>query len=182
MAEVIFRKARRTDVPEIVALLADDPLGAGREAVRNEAVGNEAVGDKAVGDKAVGNGAVGDGAVGNGVDAAYWRAFEAIDADPSNALVVADRDGEVVGTMQLTFIPGLSRRGAERAQIEGVRVRADQRGTGLGRRMIEWAIERARERDCRLVQLTTDKSRTDAHRFYASLGFQASHEGMKLNL
>jgi GNAT superfamily N-acetyltransferase len=149
---VIFREARRTDVPAIVALLADDPLGAGRETV------------------------------GEDVDAAYWRAFEVIDADERNALVVADHDGEVVGTMQLTFIPGLSRRGAERAQLEGVRVRADQRGAGLGRRMIEWAIDQARERGCALVQLNTDKSRTEAHRFYASLGFRASHEGLKLNL
>ncbi|HEX2771055.1 MAG TPA: GNAT family N-acetyltransferase [Micromonosporaceae bacterium] len=149
---VIFREARRTDVPAIVALLADDPLGGGREAV------------------------------GEDVDAAYWRAFDAIDADERNALIVADHDGEVVGTIQLTFIPGLSRHGAERAQIEGVRVRADQRGSGLGRQMIEWAIDQARERGCRLVQLTTDKSRTDAHRFYASLGFVASHEGMKISL
>jgi GNAT superfamily N-acetyltransferase len=149
---VIFREARRTDVPTILALLADDALGARRETV------------------------------GEDVDAAYWRAFEAIDADERNVLIVADQDGEVVGTLQLTFIPGLSRRGAERAQIEGVRVRADQRGAGLGRRLIEWAIGQARERGCRLVQLTSDKSRTEAHRFYTSLGFRASHEGLKLNL
>jgi GNAT superfamily N-acetyltransferase len=149
---VIFREARRADVPVIVSLLAADPLGAGRETV------------------------------GEDVDEAYWRAFEAIDADPRNALIVADLDGEVLGTMQLTFIPGLSRRGAERAQIEGVRVRADHRGTGLGRQMIEWAIDQARERGCALVQLTTDKNRTDAHRFYASLGFRVTHEGLKLTL
>lgn len=149
---VIFREAQRADVPAILSLLADDPIGATRETV------------------------------GEDVDAAYWRAFEAIAADERNALIVADRDGEVVATMQLTFIPGLSRRGAERAQIEGVRVRADQRGAGLGRRMIEWAVDQARERGCGLVQLTTDKSRTDASRFYATLGFAASHEGLKLSL
>lgn len=115
-------------------------------------------------------------------DPVYAAAFDAIDADPRNSLVVADRSGEVVGTMQLTYIPGLSRRGSERLQIEAVRIRTDQRGRGLGREMIQWAVDRARERGCRLVQLTTDKRRVDAHRFYASLGFTASHEGMKLTL
>lgn len=115
-------------------------------------------------------------------DSAYAAAFDQIDADPRNTLVVADRGGEVVGTMQLTYIPSLSHRGAERLQIEAVRVRADQRGRGLGREMIRWAVDQARERGCGLVQLTTDKRRVDAHRFYASLGFVASHEGMKLPL
>ncbi|WP_422774841.1 GNAT family N-acetyltransferase [Plantactinospora sp. WMMC1484] len=119
---------------------------------------------------------------GEEVDAAYWAGFEAVDADPRNELIVAELDGEAVGTMQLTFIPSVSRRGAERMQIEAVRVRADRRGGGIGRRMMAWAVDRARERGCRLVQLTTDKRRTDAHRFYASLGFEASHEGMKLTL
>lgn len=150
--EIIYRIAGRTDVPAIVALLADDELGATREIVGEE------------------------------VDAAYWAAFEAIDADPRNVLVVADHDGEVVGTLQLTFVPSLTRGGAERAEIEGVRVRADRRGSGLGRSMIGWAVEQARERGCGLVQLTTDKRRTAAHRFYSRLGFQASHEGMKLPL
>ncbi|MGN9913715.1 N-acetyltransferase family protein [Phytohabitans sp. LJ34] len=115
-------------------------------------------------------------------DPAYTAAFASIDADPRNELVVADRAGEVIGTMQLTYIPGLSHRGGERLHIEAVRIRADQRGRGLGREMIQWAVDRARERGCRLVQLTTDKRRVDAHRFYASLGFTASHEGMKLRL
>jgi GNAT superfamily N-acetyltransferase len=115
-------------------------------------------------------------------DPGYAAAFDQIEADPRNALIVADRGGEVVGTMQLTYIPGLSRRGAERLQIEAVRIRADQRGRGLGREMIGWAVDQARARGCRLVQLTTDKRRGDAHRFYASLGFTASHEGMKLPL
>ncbi|RKN49627.1 GNAT family N-acetyltransferase [Micromonospora endolithica] len=116
------------------------------------------------------------------VDDGYERAFADITADPRNHLVVADADGEVVGCMQLTYIPGLSRHGAERQLIEAVRVRSDQRGRGLGREMIGWAVDRARERGCRLVQLTTDKSRLDAHRFYLGLGFVASHEGMKLAL
>ncbi len=152
MDDVVFRVAGRADVPAVVALLADDTLGAARETV------------------------------GEDVDASYWRAFEAIDADPRNLLVVADRGGEVVGTMQLTFIPSLSHRGGERAEIEAVRVRADQRGAGLGHAMIRWAVDQARGRGCRLVQLATDKRRTDAHRFYESLGFTATHEGMKLAL
>jgi GNAT superfamily N-acetyltransferase len=152
MTEAIFRPARRADVPAIVALLADDPIGARRETVAEE------------------------------VDAAYWRAFDAIDADPRNTLVVADLSGVVVATMQLTFVPSLTRRGGERAEIEGVRVAASQRGAGLGRRMIVWAVDEARARGCALVQLTTDKRRVDAHRFYESLGFTATHEGMKLIL
>jgi GNAT superfamily N-acetyltransferase len=117
-----------------------------------------------------------------GVDEAYERAFADIDADPRNLLVVADDGGEVVACMQLTYIPGMGRHGAERSQLEAVRVRADRRGTGLGARFVTWAIEQARERGCALVQLTTDKSRLDAHRFYVRLGFVASHEGMKLAL
>jgi GNAT superfamily N-acetyltransferase len=109
-------------------------------------------------------------------------AFLAIDADPRNELIVADRDGEIVGTCQLTFIPGLSRGGAERMTIEAVRVRADLRGAGIGRRLMTYALDRARSRGCTLAQLTTDKRRTAAHRFYESLGFVASHEGMKLAL
>jgi GNAT superfamily N-acetyltransferase len=97
-------------------------------------------------------------------------------------LIVADDGGEVVACMQITYIPGLGRHGAERSLIEAVRVRADRRGRGVGARLVTWAIERARERGCALVQLTTDKSRVDAHRFYARLGFVASHEGMKLAL
>lgn len=116
------------------------------------------------------------------VDEAYERAFADIDADPRNALIVADEDGEVVACMQITYIPGLGRHGAERSLIEAVRVRADRRGQGLGEQMMTWAIDRARERGCALVQLTTDKSRADAHRFYLRLGFVASHEGMKLAL
>ncbi|MEU9833351.1 GNAT family N-acetyltransferase [Streptosporangium sp. NPDC048047] len=112
----------------------------------------------------------------------HRAAFDAIEADPGNELVVAELDGEVVGTMQLTYIPGISRRGALRLQIEAVRVAAPLRGRGMGRRMMEWAVERGRARGCALVQLTTDKARKDAHRFYDSLGFVASHEGYKLTL
>jgi GNAT superfamily N-acetyltransferase len=123
-----------------------------------------------------------DAVVPEGADAAYWAAFEAIDADPRNELIVADDDGAVVGTCQLTFTPSLSRRGAERMTIEAVRVRSDTRGRGIGRAMMAWALDRARERGCGLAQLTTDKRRTDAQRFYVSLGFVASHEGMKITL
>jgi GNAT superfamily N-acetyltransferase len=112
----------------------------------------------------------------------YRAAFDAITADPAHLLLVAHDSSRVVGTMQLSFIPGLARRGAWRAQIEAVRVHEDVRGGGLGARMMEWAIEEARRRGCALVQLTTDKRRADAHRFYERLGFVASHEGMKLAL
>lgn len=112
----------------------------------------------------------------------HRAAFDVIDADPNNELIVAELDGEVVGTMQLTYIPGISRRGALRMQIEAVRVASGLRGQGLGRKMMEWALDRGRARGCALVQLTTDKSRKDAHRFYDSLGFTASHEGYKLAL
>ncbi|MFC4112291.1 GNAT family N-acetyltransferase [Nonomuraea zeae] len=147
---LIFRQARRDDVPAIVAMLADDHLGATRE--------------------------------GDPGDERYLTAFERIDANPFDELIVAEQEGKVVGTMQLTYLAGLSRLGAERCQIEAVRVAATTRGQGLGRKMIEWAVDRARARGCAVVQLTSDKSRTDAHRFYDSLGFTASHEGYKLSL
>jgi GNAT superfamily N-acetyltransferase len=150
---VALRRARPDDVPAIVALIAADQLGATRDGVRDEA-------DLA----------------------AYTAAFRAIDLDPAHLLLVADSGGEIVGTMQLSFLPGLARRGALRAQIEAVRVAPSTRGSGLGAAMMAWAIEEARRRGCALVQLTSDKSRTDAHRFYQRLGFAASHEGMKLAL
>jgi GNAT superfamily N-acetyltransferase len=133
VVDTVIRRARREDVPAIVAMLADDPLGAQRERQG---------------------------------DPAYLAAFDDLDADPRQLLMVGDLGVEVVGTMQLTFLPGLSRRGATRAQIEAVRVRADQRGSGLGGTLIRWAVDTARERGCALVQL----------------GFQASHVGMKLAL
>ncbi|MFG1843255.1 GNAT family N-acetyltransferase [Micromonospora sp. NPDC049175] len=116
------------------------------------------------------------------VDEAYERAFAAIDADPRNQLIVAEQAGDLVGCLQITYIPGLGRHGAERSLIESVRVRSDRRGEGLGRGLMTWAVDQARQRGCALVQLTTDKARTDAHRFYLGLGFVASHEGMKLAL
>jgi GNAT superfamily N-acetyltransferase len=131
---VLFRDARSEDVPAIVALLADDVLGAQREAAADEAAADEA----------------------------YQTAFEQIQADPRSRLIVAEADGQVAGTLQLTLLPGLSRHGMLRAQIEAVRVAASHRGQGLGRTMIEWAIGQAREHGCGLVQLTSDKRRHDA--------------------
>ncbi|MET7668814.1 GNAT family N-acetyltransferase [Micromonospora luteifusca] len=116
------------------------------------------------------------------VDEAYEKAFADITADPRNQLIVAEQDGELAGCLQITYIPGLGRHGAERSLIESVRVRSDRRGQGLGRELMTWAIDQARQRGCALVQLTTDKTRADAHRFYLGLGFAASHEGMKLAL
>jgi len=115
-------------------------------------------------------------------DPAYAQAFAAIAADPHQWLMVADAGGEVVGTLQLTVIPGLSHRGTTRAQVEAVRVAASQRGSGLGTRLLEWAVGRSRELGCGVVQLTSNASRTDAHRFYERLGFEASHTGFKLAL
>lgn len=112
----------------------------------------------------------------------YRTAFDRIDADPHQHLVVAERAGRTVGTLQLTLVPGLSRKGATRTVIEGVRVHGDERGSGLGTELIQWAIERSRELDAQLVQLTSDITRTDAHRFYERLGFVPSHLGFKLAL
>jgi GNAT superfamily N-acetyltransferase len=147
---VIIRKAARTDLAAIVALLVDDELGKGRESPI--------------------------------VDQRYEAAFATIDADPRNAIFVGECNDEVVACMQITYIPGLGRHGGERSLIESVRVRADYRGTGLGGELMQWAVDAARQRGCVLVQLTSDKRRADAHRFYTRLGFQASHEGMKLIL
>lgn len=116
------------------------------------------------------------------VDDAYEKAFADVDADPRNFLIVAQDGDEVVACMQLTYIPGLGRHGAERCQVEAVRVRAGRRGQGVGRQLMAWAIGQARARGCVMMQLTSDKSRVDAHRFYVGLGFVASHEGMKLLL
>ena len=159
-----FRVATRADVPAIVAMLEDD------EITRTRMDENDAAGRGRI------------DVVSEDADAALWRAFEAIDADPRNELIVADEGGAVIGTCQLTFTPSLSRGGAERMTIEAVRVRRDRRGTGVGRAMMAWALDRARERGCRLAQLTTDRRRADAHRFYESLGFLPSHLGMKRTL
>ncbi|MFE3410076.1 GNAT family N-acetyltransferase [Streptomyces mirabilis] len=112
----------------------------------------------------------------------YLAALERLSADPNQHLVVAVREGRVVGTLQLTVLPGLSRKGSTRSLIEGVRIHSDERGSGLGTRFIEWAIEESRRQGCQLVELTSDATRTDAHRFYERLGFTASHVGFKLAL
>ena len=150
---LVLREAAVEDVPAIVELLAADQLGATRDGLTTEADLQP-----------------------------YLRAFEAIAADPAHLLVVATDERRVLATLQLSFLPGLARRGALRAQIEAVRVQEDYRSRGLGAALSEWAVHEARRRGCALVQLTTDKSRTDAHRFYQRLGFVASHEGLKLDL
>lgn len=152
MAALAFRRAVSDDLNAIVALLVDDPIGSGRESA------------------------------GVPLDPCYAAAFAAIERDPNQLLAVAERDGRVIGVLQLSFIPGLTRRGLWRGQIEGVRVAAGERGSGIGRAMLEWAIEECRKRGCGLVQLTSDKRRTDAHGFYQALGFEATHEGYKLSL
>ncbi len=115
-------------------------------------------------------------------DPCYAEAFAAIEADPNQLLAVVEEGGEIVGCLQLSFIPGLSLKGMRRSQIESVRIAAARRGGGLGRKMIEWAIDECRRRGCGLVQLTMNKTRKDALRFYQSLGFEATHEGFKLML
>ncbi|MFI6107621.1 GNAT family N-acetyltransferase [Streptomyces sp. NPDC051310] len=150
MSDLEIRPAAEDDLPSIVAMLADDALGAQRESPDDLAP--------------------------------YLAAFERLANDPNQHVVVAVRGGKVVGTLQLTIVPGLSRRGTTRSIIEGVRVHADERGSGLGTQFIEWAVEESRRQGCRLVQLTSDVTRTDAHRFYERLGFEASHVGFKKTL
>jgi ribosomal protein S18 acetylase RimI-like enzyme len=149
---ITFRRARKQDVDAIVKMLADDVLGKERERYLNP------------------------------LPESYLQAFQAIDADPNNELVLACRESEVIGVMQITFTPYLTHQGSWRATIEGVRTSASVRGHGAGTQMIEWAVERAKERGCSLVQLTTDKQRKDALRFYEKLGFSPTHEGMKMKL
>lgn len=112
----------------------------------------------------------------------YYAAFEKIAPDPNNLILIAEEDGVIVGTLQLNLLHGLARKGAKRAQIEAVRVASAHRGHGFGEKIFRAAIEMARKEGCVLVQLTSDKIRKDAHRFYEKLGFKASHEGMKLDL
>ncbi|GGZ04586.1 GNAT family acetyltransferase [Streptomyces nitrosporeus] len=150
MSDLDVRPAAITDLPAVVALLADDPLGAERESPDDLAP--------------------------------YRAAFRRLADDPNQHLVVAVRDAKVVGTLQLTVVPGLSRRGTVRSIIEGVRIHADERGSGLGTQLIQWAVDESRRQGCRLVQLTSDATRTDAHRFYERLGFTPSHVGFKLAL
>lgn len=115
-------------------------------------------------------------------DPRYRVAFDEIAADPKHRLIVAERNGEVIGTMQISYLPGLPAFGMKRGLLENVHIHADQRGTGLGTQMVTWAIERCREAGCGVVQLTSNKVRLDAHRFYEKLGFAKSHEGFKLKL
>jgi GNAT superfamily N-acetyltransferase len=150
--DIAIRTATRGDLPAIIAMLANDHLGSKRERYTDP------------------------------LPDAYYRAFDAIDHDPNNEVVVAERDGRIIGTLQLTLIPNLTYQGGTRALIEGVRVDSAMRGAGIGRILFEWAIDQAKMRGCHMVQLTADKTRPDAHRFYESLGFDATHEGMKLHL
>jgi ribosomal protein S18 acetylase RimI-like enzyme len=150
--EVRVRVARRADVPAIVRLLADDALGATREQP------------------------------GEPLAQAYWDAFDAMEAQEGNELLVAEVGGEIVGCLQLTIIAGLSRVGMKRSQLEGVRVSSRRRGAGIGEALVRTAIERSRAQGCRLVQLTTDRTRVDARRFWERLGFEPSHVGMKLTI
>lgn len=115
-------------------------------------------------------------------DPRYRAAFDEIVADPNHRLIVVEQNGEVVGTLQISYLPGLPRFGMKRSILENVHIRADQRGKGLGSQMIAWAVERSREAGCGIVQLTSNKSRLDAHRFYRKLGFEQTHEGFKLFL
>lgn len=179
MAQLIFRPATRADLPTILDLLENDEISRSRETNPPLATDLAAVSSTSARSSVTSAPAA---ETPEAIDAAYWSAFEAIDADPRNELIVAEESGKVVGTCQLTFTPSLSRRGTERMTIEAVRVHTDLRGRGVGRAMMQWSLDRARERGCRLAQLTTDKRRTDAHRFYASLGFEPSHEGFKLAL
>lgn len=150
---VLFRLATQADLSEIVRMLAEDPLGAKREHFSEPLL------------------------------PAYTQAFQSIESDPNNEVVLAvNHNHEVLGFLQLTYIPNLTYQGRWRALIEGVRVNTQQRSRGIGQSLIEHAIERARNRGCFIVQLTSDKSRADALRFYASLGFKATHEGFKLML
>jgi GNAT superfamily N-acetyltransferase len=150
--EVLFRPARRADLPSIVRMLADDELGRQREWDADP------------------------------LAESYYSAFEQIDRDPNHELIVAEQAGEVIGTLHLIFLPSLSFQGGLRAQVESVRVDKRSQSQGIGGRMMQWSIERARQRGVHVVQLTTHKTRLDAHRFYERLGFKGSHLGMKLSL
>ncbi|MYV66629.1 GNAT family N-acetyltransferase [Streptomyces sp. SID2131] len=150
MSDLEIRPTTVEDLPAVVAMLADDPLGAQRESPDDLAP--------------------------------YLAAFERLANDSHQLPVVAVRGGRVVGTLQLTIVPGLSRRGATRSIIEAVRIHADERGSGLGTQLIEWAVEESGRQGCSLVQLTSDATRADAHRFYERLGFEASHVGFKKSL
>jgi ribosomal protein S18 acetylase RimI-like enzyme len=146
---ITIRRARRDDVAIIVAMLADDPLGSGRERLEDP------------------------------LPPSYYKAFETLDRDPDIQLVVAEEEGgAVVGCLQLCILPGLSSQGASRALIEDVRVASQRRSRGIGEQLVQWAVAEARAKGCRLVELLTHATRVDAQRFYTRLGFTASHVGM----
>jgi ribosomal protein S18 acetylase RimI-like enzyme len=147
-SSITIRRARREDVAIIVAMLADDPLGSGRERL------------------------------GDPLPPSYYEAFETLDRNPDIQLVVAEEQGAVVGCLQLCILPGLSSQGASRALIEDVRVASQRRSRGIGEHLVQWAVAEARARGCKLVELLTHSTRVDAQRFYARLGFKASHVGM----
>ncbi len=149
---MLFREATEMDLAALVSMLADDALGALREDA-SLPISND-----------------------------YRVAFDCIDEDPNNELIVVEQANQIIGMLQLTFIPYLTYQGSWRCLIEGVRVHRNNRGQGVGQAFFNWAIDRARQRGCSLVQLTSDKQRPDAIRFYESLGFVASHEGFKLSL
>jgi ribosomal protein S18 acetylase RimI-like enzyme len=150
--EVLFRRARRADLSSIVRLLADDELGSQRERYEEP------------------------------LPDSYYSAFEQIEEDPNHELIIAERGGEVIGTLHLMFLPSISFQGGLRAQIESVHVDKRFQSQGIGSAMMEWTLERAQQRGAHVVQLTTHKTRLDAHRFYERLGFKGSHLGMKLHL
>jgi ribosomal protein S18 acetylase RimI-like enzyme len=147
---ITIRRAGRDDVGAIVAMLADDPLGSGRERLEDP------------------------------LPSSYFRAFEQVERDPNLQLVVAEDGGGVVGCLQLCILPGLSSQGASRGLIEDVRVASRCRSRGIGEQLVRWAVAQARERDCKLVELLTHSTRVDAQGFYVRLGFQSSHVGMTL--
>jgi GNAT superfamily N-acetyltransferase len=149
---MIYRDATLADLPTVVAMLAEEQIG-GRADDPSEPL-----------------------------DSAYLAAFDAIDRDPNQRLIVAELDGAIIGTMQLSCLPGLINRGAWRGQIEAVRIASDKRSLGLGAAMIGWAVERFRERGCFMAQLTSNNDRIAAHRFYERLGWKKSHSGFKLYL
>jgi GNAT superfamily N-acetyltransferase len=147
-----FRKATRNDLSQIIEMIADDELGKTRENFQVP------------------------------LPKEYLIAFEKIDSDPNQELIVVENEEhEIIGTLQLSFIQYLTYQGGIRAQIEAVRIKKDKRGIGLGKKMFVWAIERAKERKAHLLQLTTDKKRLEAIKFYEDLGFKPSHEGMKMH-
>lgn len=152
VTEITFRIAKVQDLDEIVRLLADDKLGSKRERYEDP------------------------------LPTSYLKAFNAIEVDPNNELIVAVLGEEIVGVLQITFTPYLTYQGGWRATIEGVRTCSTMRGNGIGSQLLKWAIHRAKERNCHVVQLTTDKKRPEALNFYKKLGFDNSHEGMKLHL